>query len=146
MPWLKAFVAGFLATLLCHQAVIGLFYLAGLTPSPPFNMNPVPPLGVPQVMSLAFWGGVWGLPLWWLIRSRRRLKYMLTALVAGAIAPTAVAMLVVFPFKEQAVNLQIVLGGLLVNGAWGLGVATLMSLIHRQRPPTPQNTDGRQGG
>ncbi|AJD46971.1 hypothetical protein S7S_02745 [Isoalcanivorax pacificus W11-5] len=143
MSWLKAFVAGFLATLLCHQAVVGLFYLAGMIPAPPFNLSPVPPLGVPQVISLAFWGGVWGLPLWWLIRSRRRLKYTLTALVAGAIAPTAVAMLVVFPLKGLAVNPQTVLGGLLVNGAWGLGVAVLMWLIHRQRPPVFQDKGGR---
>ncbi|MCH8545082.1 MAG: hypothetical protein LAT61_16095 [Alcanivorax sp.] len=134
MLWIKAFAAGFLATLLCHQTVIGLFYLAGMVPNPPFNMSPVPPLGVPQVISLAFWGGVWGLPLWWLIRACKGIHYWLRALVIGAIAPTAVAMLIVFPLKDMPVSAQTMIGGLIVNGAWGLGVALLMWLMRKPAP------------
>ena len=58
--WLQAFTGGFLATLIFHQGVLALFWLGGMIPAFPWNMNPVPPLGVPQVISLAFWGGVWG--------------------------------------------------------------------------------------
>lgn len=133
MLWIKAFVAGFLATLLFHQPVIGLFHALGAVPAPPYNMTPVPPLGVPQVVSLAFWGGLWGLPLWALIRICHGKRYWLRALLFGAAAPTAVAMLVVFPLKSLPVSTQTVIGGLIVNGAWGIGVAIIMWLIHRRQ-------------
>jgi hypothetical protein len=32
-------------------------------------MTPVPPLNAPAVISLAFWGGLWGIALWALIRA-----------------------------------------------------------------------------
>ena len=131
MVWFKAFVAGFLATLVFHQGVIALFWLAGAIPAAPWDMSPVPPLGVPKVISLAFWGGVWGLPVWWLIRRWRGAKYWLAALSVGAVGPTAVAMLVVFPLKGLDVNTTTVIGGLIVNGAWGIGVASCMRGLFR---------------
>lgn len=137
MQWLMAFVAGFVSTLLFHQGLVGLLFLAGIAPSAPFNMEPVPPLGVPQVLSLAFWGGVWGWPLWWLIRRWQALRYWLAAVLTGAVAPTAVAMLVVFPLKGLEVSGTMVAGGLLVNGAWGLGVALVLWGWSRGRPGQP---------
>ena len=68
MQWVKAFVAGFLSTLIFHQGLLALLYAAGVVPAPPYNLAASEPLGVPAVVSLAFWGGIWGLPLWWLIR------------------------------------------------------------------------------
>ena len=131
MVWVKAFFAGFLATLLFHQGLVALFWLAGAIPAPPWSMSPVAPLGVPKVISLAFWGGVWGLPVWWLIRRWRGVRQWLAALVVGAIGPTAVALLVVFPLKGLDVSSTTVIGGLLVNGAWGTGVACFMRWLFR---------------
>ena len=129
MQWLKAWGAGFIATLVFHQGVFALFWLAGMVPAAPFDMTAVAPLGVPKVLSLAFWGGVWGLPVWALIRSARGPAYWLRALVIGAIGPTAVAMLVVFPLKGIEVNATKVVGGLILNGAWGIGVALCMRVM-----------------
>ncbi len=131
MVWVKAFVAGFLATLVFHQGVIALFWLAGAIPAAPWDMSAVPPMAVPKVISLAFWGGVWGLPVWWLIGRWRGAIYWLAALIAGAFGPTAVAMLLVFPLKGLDVNATTVVGGLIVNGAWGLGVACCMRWLFR---------------
>ncbi len=48
-------------------------------------------------------------------------------------APTLVALLVVLPLKGMAVGggwkPDIVVGALLLNGAWGIGVAALMRLF-----------------
>lgn len=133
MVHVKAFGAGFLATLIFHQGIFALFYLAGAVPMPPFNMAPTEPFGVPAVVSLAFWGGVWGIPAWWVIRDAAATSYWTRALVFGALAPSAVALFVVFPIKGLGVaggwDPKIIVGALILNGAWGLGVALGMRLF-----------------
>jgi hypothetical protein len=64
MPTLRlaalGFIAGFIAVLIFHQGLCYLFELAGFVPftSPAWALDPIPPFGVPSVMSKAFWGGV----------------------------------------------------------------------------------------
>lgn len=139
---IKAFIAGFLATLLFHQGVLAAFYAAGLVGSPAWNMSGVPPFGVPVVISLAFWGGLWGILLWWLIRSAVGAAYWLKALLIGAIGPSAVALLIVFPLKGLPIlggpDGKIIIGALILNAAWGLGVALIMRLLARPSTPTWQ--------
>ena len=134
MVWFKAFIAGFLATLVFHQGLFMLFYLGGVVPVAPFNLTPVPPLGVPAVFSLAFFGGLWGMLLWLILGRLAGAKYWLGHIVLGALGPTVVAMLVVFPLKGMDVSAQTWIGGLLLNGFWGLGVAIFMRLMGA-RPP-----------
>ncbi|MBE0484872.1 hypothetical protein [Marinobacter sp.] len=126
MVWIKAFIAGFLATLIFHQGLFAVFYLLGAAPVPPYNFTPTPPLGVPAVLSLAFFGGLWGVALWAIAGRLIGAKYWLANIGIGALAPTAVAMLVVFPMKGLAVSAQTWIGGLVLNGFWGLGVGLLM--------------------
>ena len=133
MQWILAFLFGFLSTLLFHQGLIGLLYWADLVSSAPFNTNPVPPLGVPAVVSLAFWGGVWGLPVWAFVRRLGRPGYWLGGIALGAAGPTAVALLVVFPLKGREVGLEMVPAGLMVNAAWGLGLLLMMYPWVRRR-------------
>jgi hypothetical protein len=136
VPLLKAFFAGFLSTLLFHQGALTLFWLSGAFPRAPFDMSPVPPIGVPAVMSLAFWGGVWGIAIWPLLRHAAGAAYWLRALLIGAVGPSAVALFVVFPLKGMGVaggwDPKIIVGALILNGAWGLGVALLMSRMSRE--------------
>ncbi|PHQ26204.1 hypothetical protein CLH62_00960 [Marinobacter guineae] len=129
MVWFKAFVSGFLATLVFHQGLFALFWLGGVVPMAPFNLSPVPPLGVPAVVSLAFFGGLWGMVLWLILGRLAGVKFWLGHVIVGAIGPTAVAMLVVFPLKGLDVSAQTWVGGLLLNGFWGLGVAVIMRLM-----------------
>ncbi len=129
MVWFKAFVSGFLATLVFHQGLFALFWLGGVVPMAPFNLSPVPPLGVPAVVSLAFFGGLWGMVLWLILGRLAGVKFWLGHVIVGAIGPTAVAMLVVFPLKGLDVSAQTWVGGLLLNGFWGLGVAVIIRLM-----------------
>jgi hypothetical protein len=93
-------------------------------------MAPTAPFGVPQVLSLAFWGGVWGIPLWLAVRRKRGTNHWLAALAFGAVLPSLVAWFVVLPLKGQPVaggwKPSLLLLGLLLNGAWGIGTAILM--------------------
>lgn len=131
----KAFVAGFVSTLAFHQGMLGLFYVLGVFPRAPFSMAATAPLGVPAVISLAFWGGVWGVVIWPMIRKATGAAYWLRALVIGAIGPSAVALFIVFPLKGMAFaagwDPKIIVGALILNGAWGLGVGVLMRVLRK---------------
>src|SRR5216117_3471288 len=94
-----AFLAGFVATLVFHQPVLWLFHAIHWTDRLPYVMKPVPPLGVPAVLSLAFWGGVWGLIMIPLIARARGAAYWFAAIAFGAVFPTLVAIFVVAPLK-----------------------------------------------
>ena len=99
-------------------------------------MTAVPPFGVPAVISLAFWGGVWGLILIPAIaRIRNEAAYFLAAIIFGAIFPTLVAAYVVAPIKHISMphTPSNVILGLTVNGAWGLGTALFFRLFARSR-------------
>jgi hypothetical protein len=134
MTAVKAFLAGFLSTLVFHQGVLLVLNRAGATDRKPYAMTPTAPLGVPQVLSLAFWGGVWGILLWLAIaRFDGSGLYWIWAAVLGAIAPSLVAFFLVFPLKGQPVaggwKPAILVGALILNGAWGIGVALFLRLF-----------------
>lgn len=125
---LKSFVAGFLSTLIFHQGVFALFYLAGIIPRAPFNMTPVAPFGVPSVISLAFFGGLWGILIWKLVEKDSGKKHWLKSILYGAIGPTAVAFGVVFPLKGIPFMPIGIIFGLILNGFWGFGNSLFMKV------------------
>ena|SRR5581483_6117235 len=131
---LLGFVAGFLATIIFHQITLELLHLGGLTPRGAWSMQPVPPFGVPSVLSLSFWGGVWGIILVLIFARVRGAWYWIGAIVFGAIFPTLVAAFVVAPLKHQTMphTAAMAILGLTVNGAWGLGTAVFYRLFSRR--------------
>lgn len=136
LGWIiAAFVAGFVATLAFHQGLFAALHALGATPIPAYDMSATPPLGVPRVISLAFWGGVWGIALWPLLRRYGGVKQLIACIVAGAIGPSLVALAVVFPLKQghfgALTDPKLIVAALLLNGAWGLGVYIVMRLLHR---------------
>ena len=134
VPFVKAFIAGFVSTLVFHQGVLALLYLAGAVPRAPYDGHAVPPLGLPAVISLAFWGGVWGAATWSLLKHVGGAAYWVWAVVIGAIGPSAVALFIVYPLKGMPVaggwDPKLLGTALLLNGAWGLGLALFMCLLH----------------
>src|ERR1700678_1029315 len=54
------FVAGAISVLTFHQGLWALFYASGAMPMPPFPTRPMPPFSVPLIVSLCFWGGLYG--------------------------------------------------------------------------------------
>jgi hypothetical protein len=134
---LFGFIAGFIATLVFHQIGLLLLHFAGMTPSMPYNTHRVPPFGVPQFISLAFWGGVWGIVfvLFERVIARSPGGYWVGAIIFGAIFPTAVSWFVVAPLKGLPVGYGFhfpgPLVGLIVNGLWGLGTAVFLCVVPR---------------
>lgn len=135
---LFGFVAGFLAVLLFHQPVLALLSEIGLAQAHVYSFTATAPLGVPQVISLSFWGGVWGV-LFAALESRfpRGPAYWIAAFAFGALLPTLVAWFVVAPLKDLPVaggwEMNRMATGLLINGAWGFGTALLLRLMPRRR-------------
>ena len=129
---LRWFAAGAVAVPLFHQVALWILNVTGAVARSPFAMTPTRPFGVPQLISLAFWGGLWGVILGLFISERTpRVRYWIFALVFGAVAPTLVAAFVVPPIKGQPItaDLRFFLNGTLLNGAWGVGTAALFALL-----------------
>jgi hypothetical protein len=123
---LKSFVAGFLSTLIFHQGLLGLLFLAGISPKAPFDFTPVGPLGIPSVLSLAFFGGLWGLLIWHWVKNDSGLRFWIKSALLGAVGPTAVAFVVVFPLKGLPFRPIMIVFGLILNAAWGFGNSLIM--------------------
>jgi hypothetical protein len=59
----------------------------------------------------------------------------LRAVLLGALGPTAVALFVVFPLKGMQMaagwDPKLIVGALILNGVWGIGVALFMRAFSR---------------
>lgn len=133
MRGLKWFIAGALAVPLCHQVVVAILNAVGFIDRSPFSFAATKPFGVPELISLSFWGGVWGLILMLVAGRLQGAKFWIVAVLFGAIAPTLVAGFVVAPLKGLPAggNAKMAMAGLLINGAWGLGTAALARMMER---------------
>lgn len=124
---LLGFFAGFLSHLIFQGGLLGILYVAHLAPLPPWSLVPVPPLGVPRSLNLAFWAGLWGLAYALLERwLTKLLSWWLGGLLFG-FAPLIVFWFVVLPLKGlgigggfdfAAVPLHVAL-----HGVFGIGTA-----------------------
>jgi hypothetical protein len=141
---LLGFAAGFLAVLVFHQGAAVLLHLltakagigAGLIGRVgfPYSTTPVPPFGVPQVLSWSFWGGFWGIALAVVLRGTR-LPDLLFGFVFGAnvlaiVGFTLVAYLKGLPTFAGG-NKQVWWRAGLLNGVWGWGAALLLRPFRR---------------
>jgi hypothetical protein len=128
-----AFMAGFIATLVFHQTAVAGLDAAGLMPAgfKPWSFDPVPPLAVPTVLSKAFWGGLWAILLYFVLRRMTGAGYWLGWTILGAVALPLVAIFVVPVLKGQPVPpfMERFPVYALVNAAWGFGTAMLLRFL-----------------
>ncbi len=134
--WLVCgFISGAIAVLVFHQSTLAILHQLGMTAQAPFALGRTAPLGIPQVWSLAFWGGVWGIVLAAALRRLDGPALVLASLVFGMLLPTLVAWFVVAPLKGRPMAAGMVPSamavGLIVNAAWGLGTGIGLNLFGR---------------
>src|SRR5688572_8261835 len=131
-------LAGAVSVLVFHQGAVALMNALELTERAPYSMQPTQPFGVPQLWSLTFWGGVWGVLFAALLRRFDGVPLVAASLVLGAVLPTLVAWFLVAPLKGQPVAAGFVpmamAFGVIVNAAWGLGTGLGLALFGRRRP------------
>jgi hypothetical protein len=134
---LVGFISGAVAVLLFHQGAAALLHALDLSKFSPYAMQPTRPWGVPQIWSLAFWGGVWGVALAASLARLDDAPLVLWATLFGAVLPTLVAWFVVAPLKGQPMAAggapMAMAIGPIVNGAWGLGTGIGLALFGRPR-------------
>jgi hypothetical protein len=105
--------------------------LPGLGMPPPFPVDAVPPLGVPRIVSLCFWGGVWGAlfgAVWRGDRSSYWWGGILLGFAAGVFGLIVVAAIKGLPIGGGWV-LTNWIRSLLINGSWGLGVGLMLTVL-----------------
>jgi hypothetical protein len=127
------FIAGAIAVLTFHQGMIAALH--ALSPDwvrfMPYRTTPVPPFGVPVLVSNCFWGGLWGAGFG-VLQPRFTLPTWLCGLLLGCVAVLA-GWFIVAPVKGQPVAGGWVplnmLRSVLINGFWGLGVGLILPLL-----------------
>lgn len=84
--WLiVGFISGAVAVLVFHQGALGLLHALQLSPRAPYSFATTQPFGIPQVWSLAFWGGVWGVVLAAALARLHGAGLVIAATIFGAI-------------------------------------------------------------
>lgn len=133
--WIWVFVAGFLAVFCFYQVALGLLHAAGVVPFAPFNLAATKPLGVPSVISGAFFGGLWALVMIALLDRIGSGMIWLKAALFGGIVLTLVALLVVFPLKGMGFDMAQLPGrfviGFILNALWGIGTIVFIRVLPR---------------
>jgi len=136
---LFGFIAAAISVLTFHQAmweVLHLLALPGMGMPPPYPTDPIAPFGIPRVLNLAFWGGLYGI-VFALVLPRLTAPLWLAGLGLGIIA-ALVGLLVVPAIKGLPIG-----GGwmwqnwarsFLINGFWGFGVGIILPLMIRRTP------------
>lgn len=139
MRALFGFIAAAISVLVFHQAMweaLHVLALPGMGMPPPYPTDPIPPFGVPRILNLCFWGGLYGI-VFGLMLPRLTAPLWLCGLGLGIIA-ALVGLFVVPAVKGLPVG-----GGwmwqnwarsLLINGFWGIGVGVILPLMMRRSP------------
>ena len=139
MRALLGFVAAVISVLIFHQgmwAALHTLALPGLTMPSPYPIDPIPPWGIPRIMNLCFWGGLYGI-VFGLTLPRLTAPLWLCGLGLGVIA-ALVGILVVPAVKGLPIGsgwiLQNWVRSLLINGFWGIGVGLILPQLTARVP------------
>jgi hypothetical protein len=133
---IAGFIAGAVSVLVFHQFGFFIANELGLLKAQLYNMRPVPPLGVPTIISSAFWGGLWGIAGAYVVpRLPAALDGPLGWILFAGIIVTLVNWFIVLPIKGAPIGggfrMPNVIVVPLVYAFWGLGMWVIFGLVRR---------------
>jgi hypothetical protein len=136
---LLGFIAAVISVLTFHQGMWAALHLVGQMP-PPYPTRGVPPFGVPLIIDLCFWGGVWG-AAFALVLPKLSGQYPMWVRGLGlGIAAALVGLFIVPLIKGLPVaggwSAMAFVRSFLINGFWGIGVGLLLPLLMRRTRST----------
>jgi hypothetical protein len=122
--------------LVFHQLGFYVSNQLGFTRAVIYNGAPLPPYGVPAIVSAAFWGGLWGIAAAFFVpRLPAGLNGVVGWILFAAVIVTLVNWFVVLPIKGSPVGGGFRMPGVvvvpIVYGFWGLGMWLIYSLVRR---------------
>ena len=133
---LRAFIAGFIATLTFHQAAVWLIAQSIALPFKTWNMAPNA-YGVPSVLALACWAGVWGIALCAVVGAKRWAPALLWGAVLGGVLTSLWGWTVIAAMHARPMfaggDLKLVAFALVVNAVWGAATVLLFKATHGGR-------------
>ncbi|UYN97536.1 MAG: hypothetical protein KIT25_11605 [Enhydrobacter sp.] len=130
------FIAGFVGVLVFHQFGFYVSNELGLTRANLYNLRPVPPFGVPTILSAAFWGGLWGIAAAFVVeRLAPPLNGPLGWILFAGVVVTLVNWFVVLPIKGVPVGGGFRMPGVVavpvVYAFWGFGMWAIATGLRR---------------
>jgi hypothetical protein len=126
------FIAGFISTIVFHQGILEILFQLGIIPTAPYSMIATKPFAIPGFISLAFWGGVWGIiPAVILRHNSVKFSYWFKLFIFGGIFPPLCAALIVFPLKGILLNYNFTTITLMfmINAIWGIGTGIIIRIF-----------------
>ncbi len=135
-------VAGAISMLIFHQTSLQVFFWFGLAPQAAFRVAHVAPFNMPLVVSITFWGAVYG-GLFAALMPRLRGPIWLYGLALG-ICAMLISWFIFLPIKGQPMawgwQAWPMLRSLIAYVFWGAGVGIILPLLHPRgmgasRPP-----------
>ncbi len=124
-------IAGAVAVLVFHQTTLQVLFWLGLAPRAAFRIAVVPPFNAPMVLSITFWGAVYGGVFGWILPWLPR-----TVLARGLLAALfalAMSWFVVRPLAGDAVafgwRIAPMLRSVAASCMWGIGTALILPLL-----------------
>ena len=125
------FSAGAIAALVFHQGLAEVFDLLGIGRNLAFRLVATWPFGIPAVVSLTFWGAMYGIVLALLMPRLRRPLWQVG--IALGLFAGLITLVVVLPLK--GVNLAHgwalwpMARTLILTTSWGLGTSLILPLL-----------------
>ena len=136
------FSAGAIAALVFHQGLAEIFDVIGIGKLVAFRLTPTWPFGIPALVSLSFWGAMYGV-VFALLQPRFRRPLWQVGIGLGLIAGL-VTLLILLPLKGLPVAhswaVWPIAHTLILNASWGLGTGLILPLL-QPRPlhnPVPR--------
>ncbi|MDB5402262.1 MAG: hypothetical protein QOD93_4703 [Acetobacteraceae bacterium] len=125
-------IAGAIAVLVFHQTVLQFFFWFGLAPQAAFRVAVVPPFNAPMVVSITFWGAVYG-GAFGLLAPRLPAPILVKALLAGLFA-MLMSWFVVRPIAGHPVAFGWQTAAMVRSAVacfvWGIGITLILPLLH----------------
>jgi hypothetical protein len=124
-------IAGAISVLVFHQTTLQLFFWSGLAQQAAFRVAVVPPFNAPMVLSVTFWGAMYGGVFGWLTPRLPR-SILIKALLAG-FGALLMGWFVVRPLAGHPIAFGWEVEPMLRSAAacfmWGLGTTLILPLL-----------------
>ncbi len=132
------FIAGAIAVVTVHEIIDYALYAAGIFPRVPWSSAPAAVTGVPQFVSDAFWGGLWGILFAALSDKLPGGSPAMKGLIFGIVGPAILGVFILVPLMTGRFPLffgfdpRMLLSVLLILAGFGAAMGWLYGFLEKR--------------